>query len=143
MKSMYFLMAGAAALALTSCDREKVLGTSNTPGEIEAYVSTHFPSHKVLQVVEDMDGLTKTYDVLLEGNISLEFNRSKEIIDIDSEQKLPDSVIPAEIRDYVTANFASNVITDWEIEGRNQQIGLDNDLDIEFTMKGDFIRIDS
>ena len=80
---------------------------------------------------------------MLSDQISLEFNRKNQIIDIDGKTALPNSVIPEKIRQYVTANYPTNVITDWELDDRNQQIQLDNGLDLEFTMNGDFIRIDS
>ena len=147
MNQSFFLKSSLVAIALTvsliSCAKDEVIPVSELPAEMKAYISTHFPSNTILQVVKDVDGLTKTYDVLLSERISLEFNRQKEIIDIDSEIALPNSVIPEQIRQYVTANYPTNVITDWELDDRNQQIQLDNGLDLEFTMNGDFIRIDS
>ncbi|MFA5650066.1 MAG: PepSY-like domain-containing protein [Proteiniphilum sp.] len=131
------------AVILIGCDQEKVLTASEIPSEITEYVSTHFPNNNLLQAVEDRDGFTRTYDVVLSDNITLEFNRKKEITDIDGNAQLPDSVIPTEISLYVATNFPNNVITDWELEDRHQQVGLDNGADLEFTMNGDFIRIDN
>ena len=136
------LVAVALSVSLISCAKEEVIPVSELPAEMKAYISTHFPSNTILQVVKDVDGLTKTYDVLLSERISLEFNRQKEIIDIDSEIALPNSVIPEQIRQYVTANYPSNVITDWELDDRNQQVQLNNGLDLKFNMNGDFLRID-
>jgi hypothetical protein len=93
-------------------------------------------------VIKDKDGFTKTYDVILEGGFSLEFDRKLEIIDIDGTGRLPDSVIPAKILDYVNQNYSGNYITDWEIDGKNQQVGLENELDLEFNRSGEFLRID-
>lgn len=143
-KSIRIALAVAlAAVVLTSCDREKVLTPSEIPTEITQYLSIHFPNNNLLQVVEDVDGMTKTYDVTLSDNITLEFNRKKEITDIDGNAKLPDTVIPNEINQYVASNFPNNVITDWELEDRHQQVGLDNGIDLEFSMNGEFIRIDN
>lgn len=146
MNQSFFLKSSLVAIALTvsliSCAKDEVIPVSELPAEMKAYISTHFPSNTILQVVKDVDGLTKTYDVLLSERISLEFNRQKEIIDIDSEIALPNSVIPEQIRQYVTANYPSNVITDWELDDRNQQIQLNNGLDLKFNMNGDFLRID-
>ncbi len=147
MKKLKSLFIGVLAVAMTAplsgCDREIILNVlTDVPSEISTYVATHFPGNKILQAVKDKDGLIKTYDIVLAGNISLEFNRKKEIIDIDSDSKLPDSVIPEKLRAYVNSNFPDNFITDWELEDRNQQVGLNNGLDLEFTMNGDFIRID-
>ena len=146
MNKSFFLKSALVAIALTvsliSCAKDEVIPVSELPSEIKAYISTHFPSNTILQVVKDVDGLTKTYDVSLSERISLEFNRQKEIIDIDSEIALPNSVIPKQISQYVTANYPSNVITDWELDDRNQQVQLNNGLDLKFNMNGDFLRID-
>ena len=143
-KNIGFMIAVAlTAVILIGCDQEKVLTAWEIPSEITEYVSTHFPNNNLLQAVEDRDGLTKTYDVVLSDNITLEFNRKKEITDIDGNTKLPDTVIPNEISQYVATNFPNNVITDWELEDQHQQVGLDNGADLEFTMNGDFIRIDN
>ena len=66
-----------------------------------------------------------------------------DIIEIDGSSRLPESVIPVKILDYVNQNYSGNYITDWEIDGKNQQVGLENDLDLEFNMSGEFLRIDS
>ncbi|GAB1402903.1 hypothetical protein MASR1M74_00810 [Lentimicrobium sp.] len=127
---------------LTSCEKETVLPASEVPAEITTYVKTHFSDHKILQVIKDKDGFTKTYDVILEGGFSLEFDRKLEIIEIDGSSRLPDSVIPAKILDYVNQNYSGIYITDWETDGKNQQVGLENELELEFNMSGEFLRID-
>ena len=131
------------SLLLAGCDKESVMPVDEMPSEIQTYVSTHFPDNKVLQVIEDQDGFTKSYEVALDGSISLEFNRDKEIIDIDGVSALPNSVIPEKISTYVTDNYADNVIISWELDDRNQQVELDNGIELEFTMDGDFLRIDN
>ncbi len=136
-----------AALGLllfaTSCDEEKGLSENEIPNEITTYVTTHFPTNNIIRVTEDKDGTRKSYDVVLSGNIKLEFNRQREITDIDSSSRLPDSVIPQAIRDYVSENYPDNFITDWELEDNHQQVGLNNDIDLEFSMDGVFIRVDN
>lgn len=136
-------MATALAFTLTSCDKEEVIPSTDLPSEITSYISTHFPNNSIVQVIKDRDGLTKTYDILLSESISLEFNRKKEIIDIDGVTQLPNSVIPEKILQYVTTNYPANFITDWELDDKNQQVQLDNGLDLEFNMKGDFQKIDN
>ena len=129
--------------SLVSCDKETILSSSKIPTEISDYVSTHFPNKKILQVVEDVDMTTKTYDVILEENINLEFNRKKEIISIEALSKLPESVIHPKISQYVDVNFPDNFITEWQLEKKHQEINLNNGLDLVFTMDGDFKKIDN
>jgi len=127
--------------SLTSCEKEVVIPTSDLPSEITSYISTHFPNNTIPQVIKDRNIVNKTYDILLSEGISLEFNRKKEIITIDGVTKLPDSVIPVKILQYVASNYPPNVITDWALDNKNQQVELNNGLDLEFNMKGDFLRI--
>ena len=137
------LIVTALAFTLTSCDKEEVIPSTDLPSEITSYISTHFPNNSIVQVIKDRDGLTKTYDILLSESISLEVNRKKEIIDIDGVAQLPNSVIPEKILQYVTTNYPTNFITDWELDDKNQQVQLDIGLDLEFKMNGDFLRIDN
>lgn len=131
-----------AVFAFVGCDKETIVKDSDLPKEIHSFITTHFPGKRIIQAVKERDGLELTYDILLDGNIKLEFNKKNQIIDIESREKLPDSVIPAKILDYVSANYSGNFITGWEIDGRNQQVMLNNGLELEFNMDGDFLRID-
>jgi len=133
----------AFSLTLTSCDKEEIIPSASLPPEINTFIGTHFPASTVIQVIKDRDGFTKSYDVTLSGSISLEFNRKKEIVDIDGISQLPDSVIPDKIRAFVASNYPGNVITDWELDDKNQQVELDNGLDLAFNMSGEFLRIDN
>jgi hypothetical protein len=131
------------AIALTSCNKEKTILNNQLPSDIKSYVSTHFPNNAIIQSVVDKDGFTKTYDVFLEGNFQLEFNRKYKITDIDGISKLPNSVVPEKIRTYVNINYPNNIIIGWELDEKNQQIKLNNGLDLEFNMQGNFLRIDN
>ncbi len=128
---------------LTNCEKEEIISSLDLPVEINSYISTHFPNKSILQVIKDKDGLIKSYDILLNENVSLEFNRKNEIIDIDANTKLPDSVIPDKILQFVALKYAANFVTDWQLDGNNQQVELDNGLDLEFNIKGEFLRIDN
>jgi len=141
MKKMSLLLL-FAVFGLVGCEKETIILANNLPAEIQSYLSTHFPSNEVIQVIKDRDGLSLTYDVILQGNFMLEFNRKKEVIDIDGQSRLPDSVIPVKLLEFVQTNYSDNFISNWEIEGKNQQIQLDNGLELVFTMDGRFLKID-
>ena len=132
-------------VSFSSCEKKTVLSESQLPSEIKSYVNTHFSDYSILQVVKDKDGVELTYDVMLTEEISLEFNRKKEIIDIDGNRKfgLPNSVIPEKILTYVQSNYSDNYIIGWEkSDNKNQKIDLDNNLELLFNKSGDFLRFD-
>ena len=143
MKKLLFLVFMMTTLILTGCDKETILNENDIPVEIKTYVEPHFPASKILQCVKDKDGLELNYDVIIEGNFKLEFNKKKEIESIDGVTQLPDSVIPAKILNYVQTNYASNFITDWDLDRNDQQVELDNGLELKFNKSGDFLRIDN
>lgn len=137
------IFASVTLFLTISCEKEIITPSDDLPVEISTYLTIHFPKNTIVQVIKDLDGLTKTNDILLSENISLEFNRKKEVIAIDGVTQLPNSVIPEKILQYVNINYPTQFITDWELDFDNQQIELNNGLDLEFNKKGDFLRIDN
>ncbi len=139
-------------LSLIGCDREVALTGNDVPNEIKAYVEKHFSDCDILQIMKDYDGAELTYDVILKskqtsGLITLEFNRKKQIIGIDSETTcLPESVIPAPIRAYVSANYPNTCINDWSFDrdglNKHQEVELANGINIVFDKNGNFVRYD-
>jgi hypothetical protein len=133
---------------LTSCSSDDdnindvLLTEAEIPKAIKTYIETHFPSNTIIRVEKDTENNIITYDIYLSENINLDFNSAFDIIDIDGVIQLPSSVIPPSILNYVSANYPNNVITDWELEFNHQQVELNNNLELEFEMNGDFIRID-
>ena len=122
--------------------KDKILPYEQAPKEIQAYIAEHFPAAEVLRYEIDIEGLIKEHEIKFSDGTELTFNRRNNIIKIDSKFKLPDSVIPDEILSYVKTNYPERFITEWKIDGRKQEVELDNDIDLEFTMGGTFIRID-
>lgn len=46
------------------------------------------------------------------------------------------------IRDYVSTNYPSQVITGWDLQGNEQDIELSNDVELVFDLDGNFVRVD-
>ena len=112
------------------------------PSQIQTYIKKHFPNNEVVQSEVDYEGLTKKYDIILSDNIKLEFDGKNNIKGIDAKSELPNSVIPLAISKYVKSNYPNNFITEWDLNKRHQSVELDNGIEIEFTLKGEYLRID-
>lgn len=124
-------------------ETEIVLAESEIPVEIMAYLNDHFATNAIIRAIQETEGLSVEYEIYLDGNFELEFNAAFEITSIEGKTQLPDSVIPETILVYVSQNYANNFIVEWELEDDHQQIELDNGLEIEFSLNGDFIRVDN
>lgn len=129
------------SITFSSCDKEKEIAIGDLPKEIAVYIATHFPDNPIISAKIDLEGTRKTYEIKLQGGFELEFNRKKEIIEIEGISKLPNSVIPQKILDYVNANYPDNFIVEWELGKNHQEVKLDNKLELIFDMKGNFFRI--
>lgn len=137
------LLSVLLVFSITSCVDDKIIPATDLPQEISTYLESHFPENKVVQATVDKELFSKSYEVILKDNTTLKFNSKNKITDIEATSKLPNSVIPIQILDYVKTNYPNEVITDWELEDKNQQVELDNGITLEFTMEGEFLRIDS
>ncbi|MEM0518325.1 PepSY-like domain-containing protein [Aequorivita flava] len=139
----------ALVLTVSSCsnnddaEMDTTLSEAEIPVEIKTYVDTHFAPNSINRAIRETENNEVSYDVFLNENIILEFNGDLEITAIDDDSQLPNSVIPNSILEYVAQNYASNFITDWELENNHQQVELNNGTELEFTLNGEFIRIDN
>lgn len=136
-------MAIAILFSVNVNAQDKVIGESQLPDAAKTYLKKHFSDAPVMQVTLDKDFFSKSYEVILRDNIKIEFDSDGKVKEIDGNAKLPNSVIPANILAYVQKNYPQNHITDWELESRKQQVSLDNGMDLEFNLQGQFLRIDN
>ena len=145
MKRMTFLMTVMASLMmLAGCEKDdRSVALNSLPQKAQTFVDTHFGGLTITSVVKEYDDLTYDYDVYFSNGTSIEFNRSGEWKDIDCHgSKVPDSVVPEKVLNYVKSNYPSNVIVQLTIDGLFYDVELDNDLDLVFGKGGDFVRID-
>lgn len=147
MKKIILLLC-AILFTFSSCSdddndtNEVLLTESEIPAAIKTYIDMHFPENTIDRAVKDMENNTVNYDIFLSGNFTLEFNADHEITDIDGITALPESVVPQPILTYVNENYPQQFIKGWELEMDHQQVELNNNLELEFTMTGEFIRVD-
>lgn len=137
---IFFILIFLSSTSFTSHAQDRDIPIDQIPKKITTYLETHFPDNAVLEASFDDHVVYKKYEIFLEDRVSLEFSPEYKVMEIKSKSKLPDAVIPKQILKYVEINCPKNVITDWELDDGNQQIELDNGIDMEFDLKGKFIR---
>ena len=141
MKSTILILA-LHVLLLASCTKEKIVGSDDLPATSTNYVTTHFPDQTIVHAVREYDDLQIKYTVYLKNGVKIEFNQNGEVKEIDGNNALPDSVIPAAILAYVKSNYPSAFIKKWEVERTKQEVKLSNGITLEFDKNGNFLRID-
>ena len=113
------------------------------PEKAQKFLTTYWNDVKVVKAEMDKDGLEVTYDVHLENNTKIEFDKRGEWKEIKSPMtEIPKGVIMQNILDYVANNYSGNRIEKIKREHHHFEVELTNDIELKFNKKGEFKRID-
>lgn len=112
------------------------------PPQVKSYITAHFPQHNVIKYKSVVKPYKAKYKVYLNDDIKIEFNEKFDPVEIDGDAGLPDSVIPEKIVNYVRKNYQGMKIVEWERKTSKQEIELQNGVELEFDLQGNFLRID-
>lgn len=131
-------------VCFTSCKDDKddvVVGLDQLPTEAKAFVNLHFSAQSITKVEQEKDGNTVTgYDVTLNNGVKLDFDAQGNIHQVESNSKLPDTMVPAKILLYVANNHVGVFIKEWERRATEQEVGLSNNVDLVFDLEGNYVR---
>lgn len=146
MKRFLALLASAVIVpaGLMGCEinDEFNVRPNKLPQKAQTFIDTHFAESTVRQAVKEYDDLTYTYDVYLSDGTQIEFKKNGEWKSIDNRKAgVPTSVLPEDIATYISTNYAEayvvDVDRDWQYD-----IELNNGIDLDFSLGGNFVRID-
>ena len=113
------------------------------PEKAQKFLTTYWNDVKVVKAEMDKDGLEVTYDVYLENNTKIEFDKRGEWKEIKSPMaEIPKGVIIQNIVDYVANNYSGSRIEKIKREHHHYEVELTNDIELKFNKKGEFKRID-
>ena len=112
------------------------------PSSVQRNVTRYFGKKNISSIIKDREDGKIVYEVSFEDGTKAEFSSNGNIIEVKSYSGVPSSVVPSKIQAYVRKYYPQSKIVQWKKKSNKQKIELDNDLDLEFTLKGDFLRID-
>lgn len=118
------------------------------PKNATDYIAKHFNGYEINFSEKDRDVLDVDYTVYVRNgkqSYKLEFDKKGNVTDIESESRglaLPQSVLPANVVQYVKGAFPNAKVTEWSKDGNMQLVELNNDMELVFNAKGKFLRID-
>lgn len=118
------------------------INTAEIPGQLTEYVQKYFPSATVMQYKSEMEFNGREYKVYLDNFTKLEFDTNYSLTDAENQSGLPEAILPAKVVDYVKTHYSNSKIVDWEKKRKKQEVELNNNLELEFDLEGNFLRID-
>lgn len=138
-----FLIIALATVSLTVKAQDKIIKFGQLPKAAQNFISTYYDVNQVSYVLLDKDILSTSYEVKLNNGIEIEFDSNGNWTEVDAElTSVPKQIIPANILAYVKKSFPNNEIVQISKDSRKIEVELTNGLDLIFTKKGEFVRID-
>ena len=122
--------------------------SNQLPKIAKEYIVKHFKGYEINYIVKDRDVFDQDYSVYVcKANVGykMEFDKHGNIQSVESEKRtveLPSSVVPAKILEYVKSAYPNSKIVEWSKDRFSQTIELNNDLEVVFNNKGEFLRVD-
>ena len=144
MKKIMPIIAAAAIVFSASygCARDKVITVKEMPQAAQNFLEKYFSEVNVIIVVKDGN----EYEVRFGNGWEAEFNREGEWKSIDCKNSpIPQEFagsLPAKINSYISANFPDCAITEISKDRRKYEVELNDQLDLEFSLDGEFLRLD-
>lgn len=132
-----------ASFVFLGCDKEENVTFDDLPQKAQDFITAHFGDETVAFVVYDKEPFDKNYEVSFSSGNKVEFNKDGKWTDIDCKfSRVPDSVVPEKILEYVIANYENRFIIEIDRGKNNYEVTLDNDLDLVFNSDYNLIGLD-
>lgn len=118
------------------------------PQNASDYIARHFKGYIISHYEKDSEILDVEHKVYVSNksiSFKLDFNKTgniKDIESLDDKTALPNSVLPVKITQHVKSKFPQAKIIEWKKRKNTQVVELNNDVELIFNSKGDFLRMD-
>ncbi len=114
------------------------------PGEINTYLKKHFENQEVIKYKTEWEFTGTKHKVYLNDGTKLKFDKRLQIYKAENKRGLPAEILPENIRLYLVQNYADVGFKEWKVKAHKnkQEVELLNDIELEFDLNGNFLRID-
>ena len=138
MKKVILIILAVFSLGVITAkaDNERVITKDALPAKAQQFIDAHFATTKISYIKEDRDLFDHNYELVFVDGSKIEFGRNGEWVEVDCRyNSVPQSVIPAAIKEYVKKNFPDVKIVEIERKRGNYEVNLSNKLELVFDKK--------
>ncbi|MDE6308649.1 MAG: PepSY-like domain-containing protein [Muribaculaceae bacterium] len=140
--SLCILVIGA--LVAFNAQADKRIEAKQLPLSAQTFLKANFGKDPVVSAHKG--GTFKTeYKVTLRSGAKIEFDNKGEWEEVQcrySDTGVPKNVVPESIRKYVEKNYSGTRIVEIDRDHSKYEISLSNGIDLDFSLNGDFLRVD-
>lgn len=145
MKKVMTLIVCLLAVQLsTAAPDDRPIEFTQLPAKAQQMINEHFPEHSIALVKMDSELFDKSYEVFFTNGNKVEFDRGGIWTEVDCKHnRLPEKLVPEQIRNYVSKNYPGISIYKIEKESRNRlEVSMANGMELKFDAKFNLIGID-
>ncbi len=119
------------------------ISPSELPTQAKAFIKKYFPKQTITYAEKDTELIGTSYEAHLNNGAEISFDRKGVWDKVEFKaQGVPAALVPQTIATYVKANYPDAKIIKIDKERYGYEIELDNDLNLRFNKKGNFIGFD-
>ena len=123
-----------AALAVAgSVETKKPVQADRLPQAAQTFIATHCAGEVPVLVLREYDDFRRSYEATLVDGTKIKFRRSGEWTSFESHARpVPAALIPAQVTEYLDANFPGAVVKEISRDRNEIEVGLDNRVELTF-----------
>lgn len=142
MKKIFFLIVLSFIFATSCAGPDKPIAASQLPAAAQTFIKTNFSSDKVSHAFID-EGFSTEYEVYFENGNQIEFDKNGQWKEVKCViGKVPAKIIPASISKYISQYFNGTDIIKIKKDRRGYEVELRNEIELEFDLNGNFVKMD-
>lgn len=124
--------------------QDKVISFARLPTKAQKFVKKHFSENDVATVTMDTEYLIKKeYKVILRNGSKIDFDADGDWEKVEmKEVAVPAYLIPPTISQYIHKSFPNTFAKEVKKQKNGYEVEISNGLDLEFSEKGEFIKVD-
>ncbi|NDV65139.1 PepSY-like domain-containing protein [Bacteroides sp. 224] len=114
------------------------------PKNSQTFIQQYFPNSAISYIKIDNEFFkSKKYEVVLTNGTEIDFDSRGNWMEVDAKKaEIPAELIPDYVKNYLSANFKKEYITQIEKDRRGIEVELNNDLSLRFDRNGNLVEID-
>lgn len=137
------LLVLVTVMSLTACGKDQIINYDQLPANAKNIIEKYFDRSQVAYVKQDGIGSWIEYEVKFLNQDEVDFNANGDVRKVDMESgAVPSDLIPQQICDFVTKNYASQTIVQYSVTYRGYEIELSSGLEIEFDKQCNVTKLD-
>lgn len=130
-------------LSVACAGNDRPISVEQLPQKAQQFLKSYYPKVGVAYAKEDVEVMSKEYEVVLTDGSKMEFAADGEWKSVECKHNaVPMDIVPQQIKSYVEKNYPEVLITKIDRDRYEYEVSLSNRLELTFNKEFKLIEID-